>query len=276
MADEQILSTNVVQDSTFENMIANAIKLPGVKVNRTEFLTEMFGNHAFDLQEILDVGPVQAKCPKEILERMAEDVITKRTSQSTLVSFATGIPGGLAMAATIPADTLQFFGVALRMAQEISYLYGGKDMWKDGDVDNELVRSQLILFIGVMFGVADASAVVRLLYAQIAQQALMVIPEKVLPRVLLYPLVKQIGKRIGIKISKAAATKGISKVVPLVGGLISGGMTYATMKPMGKRLAKILQEVNFEYSEEQVQKDCLLIEDLKKSQEDINIPETLF
>ena len=33
------------------------------------------------------------------------------------------IPGGIAMAATIPADTLQFFGVALRLAQEISYIY---------------------------------------------------------------------------------------------------------------------------------------------------------
>ncbi len=258
---KQELSTEVVQDSTFENMVASAIKIPGVKVNRTEFLTEMFENHVFDLQEILELGPVQANCPKEILERMAEDVIAKRTSQSTLVSFATGIPGGLAMAATIPADTLQFFGVALRMAQEISYLYGGKDLWTDGDVDNELVRSQLILYVGVMFGVADASAVVRLLYAQIAQQALMVIPEKVFPRVILYPLVKQIGKRIGIKVSKAAATKGISKVVPLVGGLISGGMTYATMKPMGKRLAKTLHEVNFEYSEEQIHKDCLLIEE---------------
>jgi len=142
---KQELSTEVVQDSPFENMIAHAIKLPGVKVNRTEFLTEMFGDHVFDLQEILEVGPVQAKCPKEILERMADDVIAKRTSQSTLVSFAAGIPGGLAIAATIPADTLQFLGVALRMAQEISYLYGGKDLWKDGEVDSEQVRSQLIL-----------------------------------------------------------------------------------------------------------------------------------
>jgi len=127
-----------------------------------------------------------------------------------------------------------------------------------------------------MFGVADASAVVRLLYAQIAQQALVVIPEKVLPRVMLYPIVKQIGKRIGVKISRAGVSKGISKVVPLVGGLISGGMTYATMKPMGKRLAKILHEVNFEYTEEQIQRDCLMIEELKKSQEDINISQTNF
>lgn len=265
MADKQDLSTDVTQDSFFESMIINAIKLPGVKVNRTEFLTEMFGNHAFDLQEIIAWGPVRANCPKEILERMAEDVIAKRTSQASLVSFAAGIPGGLAMAATIPADTLQFFGVALRMAQELSYLYGGEDLWKDGNVDGEMVRNQLILYFGVMFGVGDAAAVVRLLYAQMAQQTLMVIPEKVLPKVVLYPIVKQISKSIGIKLSKSAATKGISKVVPLLGGLISGGITYASMKPMGRRLAQILHEVNFEYSEEQIRKDCLLMEELKKS-----------
>ena len=32
------------------------------------------------------------------------------------------------MAATIPADVLQFFGMALRLAQELSYLYGAKDL----------------------------------------------------------------------------------------------------------------------------------------------------
>lgn len=265
MEERQDLSVEVKQDSFFESMIINAIKLPGVKVDRTEFLTELFENHAFNLRDILAWGPVKANCPKEILERMAEDVIAKRTSQASLVSFAAGIPGGFAMAATIPADTLQFFGVALRMAQELSYLYGGEDLWKDGDVDSEMVRNQLILYFGVMFGVGDAAAVVRLMYAQMAKQTLMAIPEKVMPKVVLYPIVKQISKTIGIKLSKSAATKGISKVVPLLGGLISGGITYASMKPMGGRLARILHEVNFEYSEEQIRKDCQKIEEWEDS-----------
>ncbi len=262
MAKRQQPSTKVVQDNTFETILSKAIKLPGVKVDRSAFLTEMFGNHVFDLQEILALGPVQAKCPKEILERMAGDVIAKRTSQSAWVSFAAGMPGGLAMAATIPADTLQFFGVALRMAQEISYLYGGKDLWTDGEPDPELVRSQLILYIGVMFGVADAAAVVRLMYAQMKKQALRTVPEKLLPRVILYPLAKQVSRHIGSKVAKSAATKGVAKVVPIVGGLVSGGMTYAAMKPMGRHLARVLHEVHFAYTEEQIQRDCLRIEQM--------------
>lgn len=60
------------------------------------------------------------------------------------------------MAATIPADILQFFGMALRLAQELSYLYGAQDLWKDGEIDDDKVRSQLIMYCGVMFGVSGA------------------------------------------------------------------------------------------------------------------------
>ena len=77
---------------------------------------------------------------------MAQKLILKRTSQSSLASFAAGIPRGLAMAATIPADVLQFFGVALRLAQELSYLYGAQDLWQNGQVDDERAESQLIMY----------------------------------------------------------------------------------------------------------------------------------
>lgn len=48
---------------------------------------------------------------------MAKRIINERTIVSTGASFVAGLPGGLAMAATIPADMLQFYGIALRMAQ---------------------------------------------------------------------------------------------------------------------------------------------------------------
>ncbi len=55
---------------------------------------------------------------------------------------------------TIPADLAQFFGMSLRLAQELSYLFGAKDLWQDGEVDNDAVRGQLVLYCGVMFGVS--------------------------------------------------------------------------------------------------------------------------
>ena len=59
--------------------------------------------------------------------------------------------------------------MALRLAQELSYLYGAQDLWKDGEIDDDKVRSQLIMYCGVMFGVSGAVSGVRVLSAQIAK-----------------------------------------------------------------------------------------------------------
>ncbi|MGO4497332.1 hypothetical protein AB4114_15760 [Paenibacillus sp. 2RAB27] len=106
-------------NNTFELVLVNALKVPGVKVNRKEFLAHTLADYANSeqLAAVLDKGPVEAGIPLSIINKVAKSLIEKRTMQSTAVSFAAGLPGGLAMAATIPADTLQFFGVALRMAQ---------------------------------------------------------------------------------------------------------------------------------------------------------------
>lgn len=273
MAKVQELSKEVSKDVSFEGIVTNAIKIPGVKVNRTEFLTKTFEREDVDIHKIIDEGPVVAGCSEEMLARIANKLILTRTSESTAVSFAAGIPGGLAMAATIPADTLQFFGMTLRMAQELTYLYGASDLWKNGEVDSTKVRDQLILYCGVMFGVAGASAGVRLLSAQIAKQTLKKLPQKALTKTFWYPVVKQICKIIGIKITKDTAAKGISKAIPVLGGLVSGGITFASMRPMGKRLADTLDEANFKYSEEKAMEDYIVVEEMvgeyEESEEDV-------
>lgn len=42
--------------------------------------------------------------------------------------------------------------------------------------------------------------------------------------------------------------KGVSKVIPVVGGVVSGGITLASMLPMGNRLAKTLDKAHFDYT----------------------------
>ena len=51
-----------------------------------------------------------------------------------------------------------------------------------------------------------------------------------------YPLVKKIGALLGQKITKKTVEKTISKAVPLLGGVVSGGLTFATFRSMGYRL----------------------------------------
>lgn len=160
---------NETTSVALEMIITNAVKIPGVKVNRSKFLAEAFAGDDIDLQTIIDMGPVSAGIPQERIEKAATKLIFVRTSQSSVASFVAGIPGGFAMGATIPADVAQFFGIALRLAQELSYLYGASDLWTEDQLDDERVRNQLILYCGVMFGVSGAVSGVRVLSTQIAK-----------------------------------------------------------------------------------------------------------
>lgn len=51
------------------------------------------------------------------------------------------------------------------------------------------------------------------------------------------------------------ADKGVSKAIPVVSGVISGGLNFASMLPMAKRLAVSLDKANFDYSEAEIQTD---------------------
>ena len=90
-------------------VVTTAIQIPGVKVSRDDFLKEQFKELSpAEVEVILQKGPVEAGCSRALLERKAGKIIKERTAISTGASFVAGIPGGLAMAATIPADLLQF------------------------------------------------------------------------------------------------------------------------------------------------------------------------
>ena len=251
--------------AVFETILTNALKVPGVKVNRQTFLRDIFQNKPQPVyNEIVELGPVAAGCTQKELDKLAANLIAKRTMQSTGISFAAGLPGGLAMAATIPADTMQFFGMALRLAQEISYLYGGDDLWHNGEVDDEKVQGQLILYCGVMFGVSGSSAAVKVLSSTIAKQVAKKLPQKALTKTIYYPIIKKVAAMLGVKMTKDTFAKGVAKAVPVVGGVVSGGLTFASMRPMGKRLASTLSEANFEYTEADAHRD---IEQLYQEQD---------
>ena len=249
MADSQL---SVTQNLSLEQILSSAISIPGVKVNRRQFLAESFARDNVDLDQVLAKGPVEFGCSRELLQKKAASLVLTRTSQSSIASFAAGLPGGLAMAVSIPADVLQFFGMTLRLAQELTYLYGGKDLWDNGQVDSDAVRNELVLYCGAMFGISGAAAGVRLLSSQIAKTTLKKLPQKALTKTVWYPIVKQIGKAVGVKVTKNSVAKGISKAIPIVGGVISGGLNFASMLPMGNRLAKTLDDASFDYTEDEI------------------------
>ena len=245
------IATNIM----LEEIISKSIRIPGVKVDRNKFLAEVFSNKANLLKNILDSGTIEAGISREEINSLANKLIIKRTGQSSFASFAAGIPGGLAMAATIPADILQFFGMSLRLAQELSYLYGADDLWKHGQVDDERVKNQLILYCGVMFGVSGAVCGVRVLSTQVAKTALKKIPQKALTKTFWYPMIKKICSLVGYTLTKKTLASGVSKVLPFFGGAISGAINFASMMPMAQNLHHTLDKAVFDYSEAEYNQD---------------------
>ena len=252
-------TNEVAKQMMLEEAITKSVQIPGVKVNRRQFLAEQFASKASNLEEIIEKGPIEAGIKRDEIAVLAKKLIIARTSQSSAASFVAGLPGGLAMAATIPADVLQFFGMTLRLAQELSYLYGAQDLWVDGKIDDEKVKNQLILYCGVMFGVSGASAGVRVLSTQISKTVLKKLPQQALTKTFWYPIVKKTCNMVGIHLTKKTLAQGVSKAVPIIGGVISGSINFASMMPMANRLNEALDEATFNYTEEEFEKDIEVI-----------------
>lgn len=241
------------------NIFNQSLKLPLVKVNRAEFLVKVFGNEIEDKNRLFDQGP-QDFFTKEELDKKAQIRINYLTTKSSAVSFATGLPGGPAMLATIPADVIQFYAYSLKLAQEISYIYGYKDMWTDqGELSNE-AKNTLILYLGIMLGVSSAGSLTRLLFANLSVRALKRIPQKALTKTFYYPIVKKVLVVFGTRLTKVSFAKGVSKILPVVGGVISGGLNYISMRPMANRLKKELSK-SIDYTESDLKKDFEILKE---------------
>ena len=84
------------------------------------------------------------------------------------------------------------------------------------------------------------------------------IPQKALTKTLWYPILEKVLKIFGVSLTKGGLAKGMGKVIPILGGVLSGGLTFATMKPMGERLQKELSKL-VNYNEGQYQTDMAII-----------------
>lgn len=240
-------------------VVNESLKLPFIKIDRSEFLIKTFGEQVDDIQKLIDEGP-QVFFSKEELDESAKKVINANVLQSSSLSFASGLPGGFAMAATIPADIAQFYGYSLKLAQEISYIYGYNNMWSDQGELTEDAKNTLILYLGVMLGVTSAGAAVRILSNKMALQALKKIPQKALTKTIYYPIIKKVMAIFGTKLTKATFAKGVSKFIPLFGGAVSGTMNYISLKPMANRLKDELGK-NINYTTKDFEQDIKILND---------------
>lgn len=227
---------------TFELALATAISLPMVKIDREAFLRKSFlGCNEHQVEEIIENNPKFAGVSSETLDKLAKEVIDYETTKVTALSAAAGIPGGMAMVGTVPADVAQYLGHMLRVAQKLAYLYGWPDFFEDGEFDDG-AKSLLTLFIGVMFGVEAANVAINKIAAGAAEQAVKNIAKSALTKTWYYPVVKKVAQLLGQKMTKEIFARSVSKVIPIVGAVTCGALTYVTFKPMSRKLQIHLSE----------------------------------
>lgn len=146
------------------------------------------------------------------------------------------------MIETIPADLAQFYGHVLVSAQKLGYIYGWPDLLDENQNVTEGTRNVLTFFVGVMFGTQTTTKAITEISKNTAVQITKRLPQKALTKTTYYPVVKELGKWIGLKVTKDTFSKGVGKVIPILEGVISGGITYASFNSMSKKLHKHLQE----------------------------------
>ncbi|MFG2722074.1 hypothetical protein ACGFW5_27870 [Streptomyces sp. NPDC048416] len=226
--------------SRFSAVLLAAAKLPGVRINRETYLRSALARHCSedDIRRAIEETPAAAGIPVAVLDKVATDSIRFETGKVSALSAAAGIPGVLALPATVPADVAQYFGHMVRIAQKLAYLYSWPDLFSDDGDDATM--GVLTLFFGVMFGTQSANAAVGKVAGMMAEQVAKKLPQKALTQGVIYPVVKKVAAYLGVQMTKQSFAKAVSKAIPLVGAVVSGGLTLATFLPMAKRLKKHL------------------------------------
>lgn len=227
--------------------LAKVVRVPGVRVNRDDFLRQelrklRMGDDA--IQRAIDSSPLLAGVSLTAIDRLAEEAISYETNKSAAISFVAGIPGGFAMLGTIPADLMQYYAHALRIMQKLAYLYGWGELLPDGrDADDDTL-GVLAVFFGVMLGVGGAAQSLTA-FARVAAKTAYQnhATKRALMSITWYPVVKHSLRLIGINITKSTAAKGFSKIVPVIGGFVSSGLTFMALQSQSALLKEHLREI---------------------------------
>ena len=229
-----------------EDIIIKGLKIPGIRINRDEFLKkELFKNYPQDvIDDAIEHTPIHAGVSLEEVDKIADEVIKFERNCVSGISAALGMPGGMAMAATIPADIIQYYGYMLRATQKLLYLYGFPeiDTKEKGQVFDSETINILIICLGVMYGVAGANNAIKSLAKALAIGVEKKLINTALTKGTIYPIVKKVANFFTVNMTKKVFAGFFKKAIPVIGGVIGGGITYLSFKPCCDKLKESLQD----------------------------------
>lgn len=243
---------------TIEDVIIMALKFPGIKINRAEFIKKEFSKYCSEdvINDIIASTPLKAGVSKDVVDKIATDVIQYERICVSGISTALSIPGGVAMIATLPTDIAQYYGYMLRATQKLLYLYGFQEIdVNDGQLLDSATMNTLIICMGVMYGVAGANTALKSMAKALGLGVEKKLINTALTKGTIYPIVKSVAKWFNIRMTKEIFAGFFKKSIPVVGSIIGGGITYATFKPCCERLMTTLQDTklsNLENKDEDI------------------------
>lgn len=246
-----------------EDVILMGLSIDGIRIDRDTFLRKEFSRKYSEdiVEQAILQSPMKANISLDEINKVADAVISFERNCVSGISAALGVPGGLAMAATLPMDIAQYYGYMLRAAQKLMYLYGFPeiDVKDPTSIDTETMN-MLILSLGVMYGVAGAANAVKAIAAALAVGVEKQLMKKALTKGTIYPIVKSVSKWFGVKMTKQVFAGFFKKSIPVLGGIIGGGITYLSFKPCCDNLKNMLKDTmlsNPKYKDEENYKERL-------------------
>lgn len=251
-----------------EDVIVMGLKVPGIRIDRAAFLQKELQTKCTQavIDDAIAHNPLHASIPLNVIDKIADEVIKYERACVSGISTALGMPGGVAMVATIPADIAQYYGYMLRTTQKLMYLYGfpAIDLEEKGQTFDSETMNVLIICMGVMYGAAGANnalkAMAKALAAGVEKQLL----RKALTKGTIYPIVKSVAKWFSVKMTKEVFAGFFKKAIPVVGGVIGGGITFLSFKPCCDKLKSSLQNTmlsNPNYQPTEEDDDLIIIDE---------------
>ena len=217
-----------------EDFVVKALRIPGVHVNRSEYLSNAFKKYcdAQTIEKAIATTPVKAGISRSIADKAANDSISLQKTLATATSIGLGAtPGGVTVdLTTTVADLGQFYGHLLVIMQKLMYIYGYPelDLTKDEGGIDDGTMNLIIISIGTMAGVEVAGKFLN----KMAEMLAMSVPKKLLKGVLAEKVAFQVSKEVlnyfGIRLTRDLATKGLGNGIKFFGGVIVGGITLIT------------------------------------------------
>ena len=75
-----------------------------------------------------------------------------------------------------------------------------------------------------------------------------------------YPIVKNVAKWFGVRMTKEVFAGFFKKAIPVVGGLVGGGLTYAAFKPCCEKLKNTLKDTILSNPDAHKNDEAIIIE----------------